>query len=97
MMRHIVMFRFVDGYFSELVFVHAIAVFDRLKEELPEEIRSVEVCKNCISRQGNSDLAVIMELKDETSLDRYLNHPIHLEFVKQWLPNITARASFDNM
>lgn len=91
------MFRFEAGFFNGAVLKDAVDTFDTIKRELPEDVRAVEVCQNCVSREGNCDLAVILELKEEASLDRYLKHPIHVELVKRWVPHIEVRASFDNI
>lgn len=90
------MFRFQEGFFQDSVVEDAKKTFEVLKRELPEDIKSVEICRNCVDREGNCDLAVIMELKEAASLDRYLDHPVHRELVGRWAPEIRMRASFDS-
>lgn len=95
-MKHIVLFRFEEGFFDDAVVREAKDAFAELSSVLPDDIGQVEIRKNCVERDGNFDLAVMMELKGEASLNRYLNHPAHIALVKRWLPVLHARASFDS-
>ena len=86
-MKHIVMFRFAEGRFSDSVVLEAKQVFAELQKALPEDILSVNIQKNSVSRDQNYDLAAIMEIKEEASLNRYLMHPIHTALAARWIPS----------
>ncbi len=94
-MRHLVLFRFEEGYFTEEQMDHGREVFAKLQEALPQEILEVHLHRNCVERDTNANICVDMHLRSEQALELYLNHPIHCALVKEWLPHITNRISFD--
>ncbi len=94
-MTHLVFMKFEDGYFSDAVFSEISEAFDRLAAALPDEILSVALRKNCVSRKFNMDMLIEMKLRGEDSLGIYLEHPIHLAIGEVMNPHIVNRASFD--
>ncbi len=94
-MTHMVFMKFEAGFFSPAVFQEISDGFCRLQEAMPQEIASVHVRKNCITRESNMDLMIQMELQDTEALEQYLSHPIHLELGRIMNPHIVQRCSFD--
>jgi len=95
--KHLVLFKFEKNYMSQELLMKAEEVFFLLKKELPDDITEVEVHENCVARDMNLELIVLMTLAGEESLDTYLNHPLHVALVKEWIPHIIQRVSFDYM
>lgn len=94
-MIHMVFMKFEEGFFSPAISREIADAFHRLQQALPEEIVSVQVLENCVSREGNMDLLIQMELQSAQSLERYLRHPVHLEIGAVMNPHIVQRCSFD--
>lgn len=94
-MNHIVVFKFEENFMDAALVDNAKKVFQQLKRELPQDVLQVGVYENIVERDTNYDLLVSMELAKRDSLDKYLNHPIHVALVKDWIPHISSRASLD--
>lgn len=94
-MRHYVLFKFEEGYMNQNLLRNAEDTFQTLESQLPEEIQKVNIFTNCVDRDTNYDLMIAMDLRNTDSLEKYLTHPIHKGLVKEWLPHIERRASFD--
>lgn len=94
-MIHMVFMKFEEGFFSPDVFREIEDAFQCLQQTLPNEIVSVQVLENCVSREGNMDLLIQMELQNTQSMEQYLNHPVHLKIGAVMNPHIVQRCSFD--
>ena len=64
-------------------------------EGLPEDILGVQVIRNIVDRPQNMTVMIEMQLREEASLPRYLNHPLHQAIGKKYNPFVEAIASFD--
>lgn len=94
-MKHLVLFRFESHFLTSDRILEAEHALDELKMALPQNILTTAVRRNCVQRDVNYDLLMELELADETSLEKYLQHPVHMRLVKEWSPHITGRVSFD--
>ncbi len=94
-MRHFVFMKFKPGEFTEEAFSEIRDTFSALQKELPEEILSCRVLKNCVDREWNMDLLIEMELYSAESLPKYLKHPLHTGLGKRMDEHIAERRSFD--
>lgn len=94
-MIHMVFMKFENGFFDPAVTAQIAAAFGELQKELPEQILSVKVRENCVSREANMDLLIQMELSGEDALDVYLAHPVHRAIGEVMNPHIVNRCSFD--
>lgn len=92
---HMVFMKFEEGYFTPDVMKEIGDTYRTLCDELPNDIYTVQIIKNCIERDTNMDLLIRAQLKDENSLPIYLNHPAHIAIGKKMNPHITNRCSFD--
>lgn len=93
--RHLVLMRLRKGVFTEEARKDYEDTFQALKEALPEDILDVKVYENAIDRSQNMTVMVEMILKDETSLPKYLQHPLHQGIGRRYNPSVEAIASFD--
>ena len=96
-MRHIVMMKLQEGCFDQEAEQEYRETFEALKEALPEDILSVRVFRNAVARPMNMDVMIEMELRDETSLPKYLKHPLHMAISGKYNPVVERIASFDSM
>ena len=94
-MKHYVLMRLKEGVFDARAEEDYRQTFEALKEALPEEILSVRVRKNTVSRPQNMTVMIEMTLKNEQSLGRYLRHPLHVGIGERYNPFVEAIASFD--
>lgn len=97
MMRHFVALKFEDGYLDEGQFRQISAQFFKLQPTLSAQVKRVDVYRNCIERDSNMDLMVEILLDCPDALAIYLNHPLHLKIMKDLLPHVISRVSFDHM
>ena len=93
--RHLVMMRLKPGVFTPEALRDYTDTFRALKEALPEEVLEARVYENVIDRPQNMTVMIEMLLKDESSLPKYLKHPLHTEIGKRYNPSVEAIASFD--
>ena len=94
-MRHILMMRLMPGIFDEAAEQEYRSTFDALAKALPEEVQSVRVIRNIVDRPQNMTVMIEMQLRDESSLQQYLKHPLHQAIGKKYNPYVEAIASFD--
>lgn len=94
-MKHLVLFRFESNFLTSNRIQEAEHALHELKKELSQDILDTAVQRNCVQRDVNYDLLMELELADESSLEKYLQHPAHMALVKEWSPHITGRVSFD--
>ena len=93
--RHLVLMRLKPGVFTAEAQQNYRDTFAALKAALPEEILDAKVYANVIDRPQNMTVMIEMRLKDEGSLPRYLQHPLHREIGQRYNPFVEAIASFD--
>ena len=55
----------------------------------------VRVSRNCIDRPQNMTVLIELLLRDETSLPKYLQHPLHKAIGERYNPYVEQIASFD--
>lgn len=81
MLKHIVMWRFVDGAEGKSKQQHAEWMKEHLEalEGVVPEICSIEVGVNCSPSETSYDAVLISTFKDKEALNRYKVHPDHLK------------------
>ena len=94
-MRHIVMMRLKPGAFDSAAEHEYRETFDALARALPDDIFSVAVRRNIVDRPQNMTVMIEMQLRDETSLPKYLQHPLHQAIGRKYNPLVESIASFD--
>ena len=92
-MIHYLLLKFKPGFFSDEVFSMAVEVFTGIGKALAG-IEDVQVSRNCIPRDTNADLLVRMTLEGHEALEAYLEHPLHLGFVRQVQAHVEQRLTF---
>ena len=93
--RHLVLMRLKPGVFTEAARQDYIDTFAALKAALPEDVLDAKVYENVVDRPQNMTVMVEMILKDEASLPKYLQHPLHQGIGRRYNPHVEAIASFD--
>ncbi len=94
MLKHFVIFRFENDFFTEDNYNEYIKAF-KIIEEAFDGIISAKIHRNCVDRPANMDLMIEMVLEDENVLNQYLNHPEHIRMGKKYNPHVIDRVSFD--
>ena len=94
-MKHYVLMRLKPGVFDDQAERDYRETFEKLREALPEDVLSVSVRRNVVDRPQNMTVMVEMILKEEASLPRYLQHPLHQAIGRRYNPSVEAIASFD--
>lgn len=90
-----VMMRLKQGVFTPEARRDYETTFAAIQAALPEDVLAARVYANVIDRPQNMTVMIEMILKDEASLPRYLQHPLHQEIGKRYNPFVEAIASFD--
>ena len=93
-MIHYLRLKLKPGFFSDEVFSISVEVFNGIGKALAG-IEDVQVSRNCIPRDTNADLLVRMTLEGREALEAYLEHPLHLGFVRQVQAHVEQRLTFD--
>jgi len=93
--RHLVLMRLQPGVFTPEAQQDYKDTFAALKKALPEDVLDAQVYRNVIDRAQNMTVMIEMILKDEGSLPRYLQHPLHQGIGKRYNPFVEAIASLD--
>jgi len=93
-MTHYVLFRFEDGFMSDEVLNRFKETYAELKTLLPGDILDYAIYGNCVARDSNMDMMVRIELEEKESLQRYLQHPKHIELISSFNAKEKNRVSF---
>ena len=93
--RHLVLMRLKPGVFTREARQDYIDTFAALKAAMPQDILDAKVYENAIDRPQNMTVMIEMLLKDELSLPKYLQHPLHKGIGGRYNPYVEAIASFD--
>ena len=93
-MTHIVMYKFPKGEFKEEYKNQAEEAFAKVKADVPGII-NVKVLTNCVDRDVNYDLIVMVDLENEEALNAYLPNPNHKAFSKEMDKYIVDKARID--
>ncbi|MBI9033121.1 MAG: Dabb family protein [Bacteroidales bacterium] len=93
MIRHIVMFKLKETSAS-----NKQSLADEIKSRLTTlleyipELMSMEVGKNICNRSMAFDLVLISDFKSLNALDKYRNHPMHIE-VLEYLKKLVIEST----
>lgn len=94
-MTHYLLLQFEPGFFEQAhIYELAQSTFTQLRDA-DIGILDVEVEKNCVDRPSNADLLVRMTLSGRDALTGYINHPLHLQFIKTICEHERSRLTFD--
>ncbi len=94
-MTHYVLFKFKEGFMGPEVLRRFEDTYAQLKELIPDDIKDYRIYGNCVERDSNMDMMVKIELKEKASLQRYLQHPKHIELISSFSAKEKSRVSFD--
>ena len=94
-MRHFVLMKLKDGAFDAAAEADYRETFEALKRALPEDVLDARVIRNIVSRQSSMDVMIALRLKDASSLNKYLSHPLHVAIGERYNPFVENIASFD--
>ena len=93
-MFHYVLFKLRPGFTSEDMNRLYDNTYARLSEAVPE-ITSTAFRKNCVVRDSNMDVLIMVHLTDSAGLEHYLKHPLHLKFIEETCEHVAQKVSFD--
>lgn len=88
MLRHVVLFRWIDGISTEQVG----AVTDALRglpQQIPE-IARYDVGTDAGINDGNADFAVVADFADRAAYLTYRDHPVHRAIIDDLIAPLTA-------
>ena len=94
-MRHFVLMKLRDGAFDAAAEADYRATFQALKEALPQDVLAVRVARDVVHRPTSMDVMIEMRLRDVSSLEKYLTHPLHVAIGERYNPLVERIASFD--
>lgn len=90
MLTHVVLFRFDSPDASK----EASERLRAMAGKIPS-LKSIEAGVNVIAGDAAYDVALVTRFDDQTGLDAYRTHPVHLEVVGFIREHATARATVD--
>ena len=94
-MIHYVLLKFVPGTDLDAAEARVRKTYDELAETLPF-LNDPEVFRSCIERDSNADIMAKVRLDDESCLQPYLTHPLHLAMAQHFKGMLIGRTSFDH-
>ncbi|MDR2946445.1 MAG: Dabb family protein [Candidatus Adiutrix sp.] len=93
-MRHLLLLRGRSGGLTN----EQKALIENAYRQLADAVIGVNwvrVRYNCVARAQNMDALVEIDLDGPETLTAYLEHPLHLELVRESQPFLSAVVSFD--
>ncbi len=93
-MKHYVMLKFRPGFYNEEILGYTKEIFSEIEKQILN-VKNVSVFSNCIERDANMDMMIEMDVENEETLQAYLSHELHKEFVNTTDKHVVLRVSFD--
>ncbi len=93
-MKHIVLIKLNESCSLEEVYSNAYKLSKDIKEK-NDFIVSISLNKNIIKREGNYDLILVVELKDTSFFENYLNSTEHKDFSNYLKPYALSKIKID--
>ena len=73
----------------------AIKTYEELAQTLPY-LNDPQVFRSCVERDSNADIMAVIRLDDESCLQPYLTHPLHMQMAQDMKDVVIGRTSFDH-
>lgn len=93
-MKHIVMVKLKDGALTDELITRVKELLSRCVGVI-DGFEAAEVFPNSYPREGNYDLMLEMDMQGPKTLEEYLPHRLHKEFVEYIAPSTVSRITFD--
>lgn len=93
-MIHYLLLKFRPGQFTPEIYQLAQETYRELQTAL-EGIQEAVVCRNGALRDSDADLLIQLVLRKREDLKIYLDHPLHLDFVRRVDNRVAQRLTFD--
>lgn len=93
-MIHYLLLKFRPGEFTPEVCCLAQRIYKELQNEL-EGIQEAEVYHNDGLRDSDAEIMIRLILLTQEDLRAYLEHPLHLDFVRRVEARVVQRLTFD--
>lgn len=94
MLKHFVIFKFENDFFTEDNLEEYKRAFDIIKDAF-DGIKEIKINSNCVDRPANMDLMIEMLLENEDVLTDYLSHDEHIRMGQKYNSHVVNRVSFD--
>lgn len=94
-MVHYVLLKFVPGADLDAAEARVRQTYNALAEALPY-LNGPRVYRSCVERDSNADIMVELLLDDESCLQSYLTHPLHLQMARDMQDVLAGKTSFDH-
>lgn len=94
-MVHYLLLRFKENALSDTIVDVFMEKFAALEKQ-HEGIVNPQVYRNIVTRDGNMDLMVTVEMRSLEDLKTYLESPEHLELQERYKDLVEQQVSFDH-
>lgn len=93
-MKHLIIVKFNEGYYTKEVKEQINDLFIRIKEEV-EGINKVSLLDNIVSRPNNADLIICIDFVNKDALNNFFKSDLHIEFKERFSDNFQNKLIFD--
>ena len=94
-MVHYLLLRFKENALTESIIDVFADKFESLEKQ-HEGIVNPQVYRNIVSREGNMDLMITVEMRNLEDLKTYLESPEHAELQERYKDLVELQISFDH-
>lgn len=94
-MYHYVLLKFAPGTDLDAAEARVRKTYDELNEAL-SFLNEPQVYRCCVERDSNADIMARVHLDDESCLQPYLTHPLHVGMAQSFKDMLIGRTSFDH-
>lgn len=94
-MIHYVLLKLAPGSDLDAAEAKVRATYNALAQALPY-LNDPMVYRSCVERDSNADLMAVIRLDDESCLQPYLTHPLHMQMAQDMKDVVIGRTSFDH-
>lgn len=94
-MIHYVLLKLAPGSDLDAAEARVRKTYNELAETLPY-LNEPQVFRSCVERDSNADIMAVIRLDDESCLQPYLTHPLHVQMAQDMKDVVIGRTSFDH-
>lgn len=94
-MVHYLLLRFKDNTLTDGIIDVFADKFEQLEKQ-HEGIVNPQIYRNIVTREGNMDLMITVEMRSLEDLKIYLESPEHLELQERYQDIVECQVSFDH-
>lgn len=96
MITHYLIIKIQDEHNNDRTIEQIHLLYNEMAQSI-KTMHNLQISKNVVQRESNSDLMISMDFYNNDDLYSYLEHPLHKSFAKTIGPKLHSKMTFDEI